>query len=193
MSWRDVLAAAPRSPQYSHNPHNSQSTGGCENIGNIGEKATAYAASASTRAAELRREAAEARDWEGLYAVLDAAQVAYDAGEVTQEEVESLAGYVGERSRHVPEDAASGTLGELLRSQPVVRVHSRLLGETVVWIAEGVEAPEDIDEVAYSEHELRQLVGQAPELVRAIHEVKRALDGELVTGLPRAATGPAAG
>jgi len=132
-----------------------------------------------TRVEELRRTAAEARDWADLDAVLDAAQAAYDAGEASQEEVEDLAGCVGDRSRQVPDDASAGTLGELLRSQPVVRVHSRMLGETVVWIAEGVEMP-DTDEVVYSEHELRRLAGKDPETVRAIHQVKKALDGEVV-------------
>ena len=132
-----------------------------------------------TRAAQLRREGAEARDWEALDAVLVAAQAAFDAGEVTHEEAESLAGYVGDRSHKVPEDASTGTLGQLLRSQPVVRVRSRLLGEVVVWLADGAEAPAS-SEVTYREAELRQLVGGSPAEVCAIHQTKRALDGELV-------------
>ena len=143
-----------------------------------------------TRASQLRHGAAEARDWEALDAVLDAAQAAYDAGEVTQEEAESLAGYVGDRSRQVPEDTGGGTLGEALRSQPVVRVRSRLLGETVVWLADGAVAPKDTAEVAYCEQELRRLEDQSPAMVRAAHAVKKALDGQLLPLQPNTGQQP---
>ena len=106
-------------------------------------------ASPPTRAALLRDQARQARDWEALYAVLDAGQAAYDAGEVTLEEAESLTGYVADRSRQVPEDV--GTLGDLLRSQPVIRVRSRLLGEVVVWVADAVQPP-DTGEVVRAPH-----------------------------------------
>jgi len=56
-----------------------------------------------------------------------------------------------------------------------------LLGEVVVWVADGVvDITEEIVEVVYRESELRQLVGRTPTEVRTIHKVKRALDGELM-------------
>lgn len=177
MSWRDVLAPASQNP---HNPHNYEPTGGSGDYGDTGERTPVRDGASPIRAAELREQAQGAGDWEALYAVLDTAQAAYDAGEVTQEEAESLAGYVADRSRHVPEDAGTDTLGELLQSQTVVRVRSRLLGETVVWLADGAEVPKDTAEVAYCEQELHQLEGQAPAMVRAVHATKRALDGRLL-------------
>ena len=49
-------------------------------------------------------------------------------------------------------------LSELLARKPIVRVQSRLLGEVVVWVADGVEIPAGTAEVAYTESELRGLV-----------------------------------
>ena len=81
----------------------------------------------------------------------------------------------------VPEHAEDGHLSELLVRKPVVRVRSRLLGEVVVWVADGAEMPEETEEVVYRESELRQLVGRTQTEVRAIHATKRAIDGELVS------------
>ena len=65
-------------------------------------------------------------------------------------------------------------------TKPVVRVRSRLLGEVVVWVADSADMPEGTDEVVYRETELRRMEGLSPTEVRTIHEVKRALDGELM-------------
>ena len=133
---------------------------------------------ASNRATELRVQARLTSSWNGLRGVLKEAQAAFDAGEVTREEVESLAGYAMDRSRQIPEGGE--VLSELLARQPVVRVRSRLLGEVVVWVADGAELPEDSSEVAYTEAELRRMVRRSPAEVRAVHEAKRSFDGELV-------------
>jgi hypothetical protein len=87
-----------------------------------------------------------------------------------------------DRSRQIPDEGER--LSELLTRQPVVRVHSRLLGEVVVWAADNAEVPEDTPEVVYRESELRLLVGLAPAEVRAIHAAKRSFDGEVVEGSP---------
>ena len=65
------------------------------------------AASVNPRNVQLREQARQARDWDALYAILDEAQVAYDSGDVTCEEVQSLAGYAAGRSVEVPECAES--------------------------------------------------------------------------------------
>ena len=65
-------------------------------------------------------------------------------------------------------------------TKPVVRVRSRLLGEGVAWVADSADMPEGTDEVVYRETELRRMEGLSPTEVRTIHEVKRALDGELM-------------
>ena len=174
MSWRDVLTAEP-APQYSQYPHNYQGlvpepiSEDCEDIGEQNRAVNS-----------LHGQTRQAADWEALDTVLDAAQAAYDDGDVTREEVGALAGYVADRSRQVPEHAEDGHLSELLARQPVVRVRSRLLGEVVVWVADGAELPEDSSEVAYTEAELRRMVRRSPAEVRAVHEAKRSFDGELV-------------
>jgi len=76
--------------------------------------------------------------------------------------------------------ATDGILSELLCAYPVVRVQSQVLREDVLWVADDVEIPADNDLVVYRETELRQLVGKTPTQLRAIHAVKRAIDGEIV-------------
>ena len=171
MSWRDVLTAEP-APQYSQYPHNYQ--------GLVPEPISEDIGEQNRPVNLLHGQARQAADWEALYTVLDAAQAAYDDGDVTREEVGALAGYVADRSRQVPEHAEDGHLSELLARQPVVRVRSRLLSEVVVWMADAAELPDDTSEVVYRETELRHIVGRSKAEVRAIHEVKRILDGELL-------------
>lgn len=74
-----------------------------------------------------------------------------------------------------PEDRR---LSELLSGCSVVRVWSRVLQETVLWAADGVEVPPGEGGV-YRLPELRRLVGRSPVEVRAIHLAKGALDGEV--------------
>ena len=83
-------------------------------------------------------------------------------------------------STTAPEHAEDSHLSDLLARLPVVRVRSRLLGEVVVWVADSADMPEGTDEVVYRETELRRMEGLSPTEVRTIHEVKRALDGELM-------------
>ena len=175
MSWRDILIPKSASESSAQNPHNSQKSVSVQVSGdseNTGEQ----------KVASLRDQTRQAGDWNALSAVLDVAQTAYDSGEVSREEVESLAGYVAERSHEVPENTEQEDcrLSELLASKTIVRVRSRLLGEVVVWVADGVEVPVDTTEVVYRESELRGLVGRPPEELRAIHKAKRALDGQLM-------------
>ena len=130
--------------------------------------------------AELRDQLQRAHDWVCLYAILDEAQAAYDSGEVTNEEVESLTGYAANRSREVPEHPENELLSDLLIRQPVVRVQSRLLGEVVVWVADAAKATEETSCAVYREAELRRMAGRSSTEVSAIHELKRTLDGELI-------------
>jgi hypothetical protein len=173
MSWQDVLLAQPApEPLTTQNPHNSQKHRPMpvsENYGNIGGR----------RATELRAQAEKATDWDALFSVLDAAQTAYNAGEVTREEVESLTGYAVDRSGHLPQDPLDCPLSELLAEQPV-RVRSRLLGEVVVWLADAADVPEATAEVVYRESELRRLMKMPPDQIRTMHAVKKQFDGELL-------------
>jgi hypothetical protein len=126
----------------------------------------------------LRDKVRLATDWVDLYALLDDVQTAYNAGDVTREEVESLTGYAVNRSGHLPQEPQDGPLSKLLE-QRSVRVRSRLLGEVVVWVADTV-VPEATAEVVYKESELRRLVKMPPDQIRAMHAVKKEFDGELL-------------
>jgi hypothetical protein len=121
-------------------------------------------------------------DWNGLYSILDRAQTAFDDGQATQAEVESLVGWAADRSCQLPEhaDAEQDHLSGLLARQPFVRVRSRLLGETVVWVADGAAPPKGGWGTVYHESELCRMAGQSPANVQAVHKVKRCLDGELI-------------
>ena len=76
-------------------------------------------------------------------------------------------------------DDGDRRLSELLAGQPVVRVRSQVLGETVVWAADDARIPLETEEVVYRESELRRLVGHDPAMIRAIHRAKQGLDGEV--------------
>ena len=134
---------------------------------------------AHSRAVSLRKQARVATDWVDLYALLDDVQTAYNAGDVTREEVESLTGYAVNRSGHLPQEPQDGPLSKLLE-QRSVRVRSRLLGEVVVWVADTTVVPEATAEVVYKKSELRRLVKMPPDQIRAIHAVKKEFDGELL-------------
>lgn len=180
MNWRDVLLQNPApgpTSQYSHNPQNYIQARVSENCEDIEKQGTERRTSC---AAQLRLRAFQACEWSALYAVLDAAQVAYDGGEATREEVEALTGYAAERSREIPEHCEGERISDLLAREPIVRVRSRLLGEVVVWVSDAVEITEEIAEVVYRQSELQRLIGRSPAELRAIHEVKRALDGEVM-------------
>jgi hypothetical protein len=127
-----------------------------------------------------RRRIAEATTWNDLYIVLADVDASCVNGVISHNDVKALARHAVNRSHEVPEHAEDELLSDLLAREPVVRVRSRLLGEVVVWVADGVEVPKGTGKVVYQEFELRRLVGRTPALVRAIHETKRAFDGELV-------------
>ena len=57
--------------------------------------------------------------------------------------------------------------------------------EDVLFTADDAEIPSDIGLVVYRERELWELVGKTAEELRAIHDVKKGIDGEILT---RAAT-----
>ena len=130
---------------------------------------------------ELATKVRRARTWEDLSSALEDARQASEAATIPRHETEQLIHLVGERSRHVPAIAPGRRLSSLLTSwSPVVQVQSRILGEVVVWAADGVELPADCPHVAYRVSELRQLAGRTPMALRAIHSCKRAFDGELL-------------
>ena len=71
-------------------------------------------------------------------------------------------------------------LSGLLLEHPVQRVHSRVLGEEVLFAADGAEVEAKMAGMVYRESELGLMPGLSPEQVRAIHLAKCVFDGELV-------------
>ena len=127
-----------------------------------------------------------ARDWGDLEQVLAQAQAGYEAGYLTQAEVETLAQQAAIRSRSLPEkstlceEPAPLHLRDLLKQKPLHQVRSQVLGEDVLFAADDAQIPPDNTLVVYRESELRQLVGRSPEEIRRIHMVKKAFDGEVI-------------
>ena len=70
-------------------------------------------------------------------------------------------------------------LSVFARSGSTVAVHSRILGETILFAADSADVP-STDVAVYRASELAQLVGVSPDLLRAIHDAKNALDGEVI-------------
>ena len=79
-----------------------------------------------------------------------------------------------------PEHDEGRRLSHLLAERGIVHVWSQVLGEAVVWAADNARIPPETIEVVYREAELQRLAGLQPEMVRAVHRTKKALDGEVV-------------
>ena len=140
-------------------------------------------ASTAPAADEFHQVVQQAKSWEDRGAILDRVQAAFDAGHIDQEVAEDLALQTANQSRQLPERGpAAGELRlcDLFKENPIRWVRSRVLGETVIFAADGVELPADLEGVVYRESELRQMPGRPPEQVRAIHATKKAFDGELI-------------
>ena len=93
------------------------------------------------------------------------------------EQAESLAVLATERSQQL-------RLSDLFREQLVCRVHSRVLGEDVLFAADGADVPEDTDLVVYRGSELQGLVGRSPEQLCAVHAIKCDPEWEVVEAPP---------
>jgi hypothetical protein len=80
----------------------------------------------------------------------------------------------------LPQDADVPRLSRWLKDCPIRRVRSRVLGVDVLFAADDAEIPLDNTLPVYFAYELRRMVGKTPRLVRAIHAVKVAFDGEVL-------------
>ena len=107
---------------------------------------------------------------------------AYQCGDLTQAEAENLARAVVDRSRQIPKRIEDMPLKDFAKSGLVRKVQSKVLGETVLWAADNAEVPSGYELVVYCVAELKELVGQSPEMLRRIHVAKKELDGEVVAG-----------
>ena len=83
------------------------------------------------------------------------------------------------RSEPLGRQADRRRLSDLFRLAPVHRLRSRTLGEDVLLVADDADIAADNQLVVYRQAELVQLVGREPDLLRAIHQAKRILDGQV--------------
>lgn len=77
--------------------------------------------------------------------------------------------------------AESSFMAEVFKEAPFLRVRSWLLGgEVVVFAGENVRVPEGAGEVVYRASELQMILGLPPAQLIALHQTKKALDGDLI-------------
>jgi hypothetical protein len=76
-------------------------------------------------------------------------------------------------------------LSELFKTSPSCKIYSKVLGEEVLFAADMANLsqipPEDKDIVVYRQSELKRLSGTSPEKLKAIHKVKKQMDGEIMS------------
>ena len=115
-----------------------------------------------------------------LEAVVEQAETAQVRGHMSREDVEHVAQVAHERSRQIPFSVEDMPLPEFADSGLACEVHSHLLGEDVLFAADNAQIPTDNSLVVYRAAEREKLVGASPEMLKAVNEVKRQFDGEVV-------------
>jgi hypothetical protein len=123
------------------------------------------------------RRAVFAKDLTGLINQSDAA---FAAAKMTAAEHESLIALAADRARQIPFSVEDMPLPEFAESGLVCEVHSHVLGEDVLFVADNTQIPPDNSLVVYRAAERQKLIGASPEMLKAVNEVKRQFDGEVV-------------
>ena len=128
---------------------------------------------------QVIREASSDADLEAVAADVS---TAYALGEMPAATAATMARLIVERGRqiHQLEQPTTGKgLSTLFNEKPIHRVTSKVLGEDVLWAAEGAQIPPENDLVVYRESELRELAGRSEEALRVVHRIKKSLDAVL--------------
>lgn len=115
-----------------------------------------------------------------LQDLLVKAESAYAAGTMTAKEVETLSTLARERAQQIPYGIEDMPVSQFATSGLVRQVHSPDLGEDILQVADDAQIPADNDLVVYRPAELHLLNGVSPGWVKAVHAVKKALDGEVI-------------
>ena len=123
------------------------------------------------------RRAVFAKDFRGL---IDQSSAAFAAAKMTASEHESLLALAEDRARQIPFSVEDIPLPEFAESGLVCEVHSHVLGEDVLFVADNAQIPPDNSLVVYRAAECQKLIGASPEMLKAVYEVKRQFDGEAV-------------
>ena len=124
-----------------------------------------------------------ASTWQDLSVVLEQVQAAFEADEMDQDTAEELAQVATQEAEKRPDDAKERRLADLFHEGQICRVYSRILGEEVLFVADGVEVPANNTLTVYRTSELQQLVGMKPEALCRIHASKVALEGEVIKNI----------
>ena len=113
-------------------------------------------------------------------AVMDDIKAAHERGHLNDEDAESLALAAAEKGPQLPYRPEDMRLSAFAESGLVCEVQSKVLGENVLWAADNAVVPPDSPLVVYRASELRAAWGMSPERLRAVHAVKKAMDGDIV-------------
>jgi hypothetical protein len=120
-----------------------------------------------------------------LEAVTAQSEAAQARGHMSREDVEHVAQVAHERSRQIPYSVEDMPLSQFALSGLACRVRSHVLGEDVLFAADNAQIPADNNLVVYRAVERVKLVGASAEMLKAVHAVKKQLDGEVI-GQPQA-------
>ena len=112
--------------------------------------------------------------------VMEATDLAFLRGDITQEEAEALAQAAIEKSRQIPASIEEMSLADFATSGLVRKVRSKVLGETVLYAADNAQVDPGIDLVVYRASELKELDGMPVEQLRRIHILKKTQDWEVI-------------
>ena len=124
-----------------------------------------------------------AHAWADLGVICDDIDAAYRAGDIDQSAADELTILVRQRSREVPENDAAlleMPLSQFAQSGICREVKSTVLGESFLMAADNAEVPADTPLVVYRAAELQLLLGATPEKLQAVHQLKKAFDGEVM-------------
>ena len=115
-----------------------------------------------------------------LDAVADDIRAAYGRGHLTEKDFESLTLAAAEKKPQLSCRCENMPLSDFATSGLVREVHSKALGERVLWAADNAVVPPGASLVVYRATELIAVRGISPQRLWAIHTVKKVLDGEIV-------------
>ena len=112
--------------------------------------------------------------------VMEATDLAFLRGDITDEEAEELAQAATEKSLQIPACVEEMPLADFATSGLTRKVESRVLGETVLWAADNAQVDPGTNLAVYRARELKELVGMLPEQLRRIHVLKKTQDWEVI-------------
>jgi hypothetical protein len=141
-----------------------------------------------TAAVAIDQSIRHATNWQHLSQVWEDIYAAYRAGDIDLDVADQFTSLIRSRAREMPESddgvLLEMPLGEVAVSGLCREIHSKVLDERVLRAADNAELPADTPLAVYRASELQLLDGVSPEMLRAVHQVRQAFDGEVVEDRP---------